>query len=322
MPLSHLFKLFPPPKFMTLKHAGLDISDDSIHMLEYAGGKVKKFASLDLAPGLIEGGDVSDDQKLIDILTEFDLANKLSYVKVSLPEEKVYLFETEVPDLGTRAIVQNIEFKLEENVPLSAPDAVFYFDLMPVPAVNGMCKASVTVVPRVYIEHYIDILNRSGISPIAFEVAPKSIANAIVPAGDTRTLLIIQVMNTKTGVYIVCGGTVCFTSTISWGSSMADVGKPELVMGQVSPLVKEIARVYSFWAAHNSGNRPIDELVLIGRHAEHFEHALQNAVAGAVVPVSVAAVWRNALNLDHYIPPISRDLSLEYGVAAGLALSQ
>jgi Tfp pilus assembly PilM family ATPase len=306
---------------MRLKHAGLDISDDSIHCLEYAAGRIKKYACLDLEPGLIDGGDVKDDKKLTDILTDFDHLHHLSYVKVSLPEEKVYLFETDVPDQGTRAMVQNIEFKLEENVPLSAADAVFYFDLMPVPPVSGSCKASVTVVPRVYIEHYIDLLNRAGIWPIAFEVAPKSIANAIVPPHDTRTLLLVHIMNKKTGIYIVCGGTVCFTSTISWGSTMADVAKPDVARTQIAPLITEISRVYSFWSSHNNGNRLIDELVLLGRHAEHFEHVLENVVSGAVVPVAIAEVWRNALNLDHYIPPIKRDASLEYAVAAGLALS-
>jgi len=306
---------------MTLKHAGLDISDDSIHCLEYAAGKIKKYACFDLEPGLIDGGDVKDDKKLIDILSGFDRAHRLSYVKVSLPEEKVYLFQTEVPDQGTRAMVQNIEFKLEENVPLSAADAVFYFDLQPVPPISGSRKASVTVVPRAYIEHYIDMLNRSGISPIAFEVAPKSIANAIVPAHDNRTLLLVHIMNKKTGIYIVCGGTVCFTSTIAWGGAMADLSKPEIGAAQIGPLTKEISRVYSFWSSHNNGNRPVDELVLLGRHAEQFEHVLQNVISGAVLPLTIADVWKNALNLDFYIPPISRDLSLEYAVAAGLALS-
>jgi len=105
---SPFFKLFPPPKFMMMTHAGLDISDDAIHFIEYSGSgngrKIKKYGRVALPEGLIDGGDVKDEKKLGDILSVISREHGLSYAKVSIPEEKAYLFETDVPSADARTI--------------------------------------------------------------------------------------------------------------------------------------------------------------------------------------------------------------------------
>ena len=314
MHTSPFFKLFPPPKFLIMKHAGLDISDDAIRCIQYTpssrGLAVEKHGAVELPDGLVDGGDVKDEKAFAEILKKFDDTYDLSYVKVSVPEEKAYLFETEVPKADVHAIGQNIEFKLEENVPLSAPDAVFYFDLMPGRAAGGSLRASVSVVPRTYIEKRLALLRQVGMSPIAFEIAPKSIARAVVPPGNSETWLIVHIMDRKTGLYVVSGGIVLFTSTVGWGvrAGVADEA--------AATLSREIGRVHSYWVSRASAT--IGRIMLVGRGALACERLVREAISG--VPVGVAEVWRNALNLDRYIPPISRDDSLDYAVAAGLAM--
>ena len=103
-------------------------------------------------------------------------------------------------------------------MPLSGSDAVFYFDLLPVKSAAGALRASVSVVQRGYIEHLIEILRGSGIYPIAFEVLPKAIARSVISPLEAGAQMIVYIMNKKTGVYVVSGGVVCFSSTIAWGS--------------------------------------------------------------------------------------------------------
>lgn len=320
MHASTFFKIFPPPTFLVMKHAGLDISDDAIHCLEYTetsrGREIGLYDSVELPKGLIEGGDIKNEKKLGDILSNLEKKHNFSYVKVSLPEEKVYLFQTDVPDTDVRVIRQNIEFKLEENVPLSVADAVFYFDLLPMSVSGGALRATVSVVPRSYIEQYISILRSARMSPVAFEVVPKSIARAIVPPGSDKTLLIIHAMNAKTGIYIVSGGVVSFTSTIGWGVCSSYTSSSEYT----DSLSKEINRVHSYWLSHGGPSARIDEIVLVGRDTLRCESNLQNVITGVSVPVHVAEVWRNSLDLNRSVPPVSRDDSLTYAVAAGLAL--
>src|SRR4051812_8434671 len=99
--LPLFFKVFPPPKFLTMSHTGLDISDDAIRAIEYKvkphGLVVSRFAKQALPPGLFDAGDVTDEKQFADILSTFARANHMSYVKVALPEEKLYLFQTDIP---------------------------------------------------------------------------------------------------------------------------------------------------------------------------------------------------------------------------------
>jgi Tfp pilus assembly PilM family ATPase len=316
MHTSTFFRLFPPPKFLMMKHAGLDISDEAVRCIEYRstpkGLRVEKFSKIDLPAGLIEGGEIKNEDGLVKVLTELNQKNKLSYVKVSIPEEKAYLFQTDVPSRETKVIRQNIEFKLEENVPIPAAEALFYFDLLPETISKGNLRATVSVVPRAYVEHYTALLSRAGMTAIACEVVPKSIARATIPAQVTKTHLIVHIMRQKIGLYIVSNGVVCFTSTVTSANTATGV--------DVQLLAKEINRVYQFWDAHGEAEGAVQSILLVGRSAPQYEAELQHIVGSATVPVEVANVWQNVFDLNAYIPPISQEDSLEYAVAAGLAM--
>jgi hypothetical protein len=305
---------------MDIVHVGLEISDDAIRCLQYTspthGRKIAKFASVKLDNHIVRGGDIADEKSFIEILSKFSHDNDLSYVKVSVPEEKAYLFQTDVPDADLYKISQNIEFKLEENVPLTAADAVFYFDILPISVTGGALRASVSVVPRVYIEHILQLLRGLGISPMGFEVVPKAIARAIIPLYSENTIMIIHIMNEKTGVYIVSGGVVCFTSTIGWGSCTTEAGN----IGDVNILAKEINRIHNYWMSHSVVNSQIEKAMLVGSGILPYENTLKKAFSEFGLNSSVANVWENAFSIDKYIPPISMEDSLDYAVVAGLAM--
>lgn len=315
MHTSKFFKFFPPPKYMDMRHAGMEISDDAIHCLEYSlttyGKKIDKFATVQIDDSIVSGGDIKDEKAFGNILTKFASDNKLSYVKVAVPEEKAYLFQTDVPDESLQSISQNIEFKLEENVPLAASDAVFYFDILPVSVTAGELRASVSVVPRAYIEHMILLLRDANLYPVAFEVVPKGIARAIIPPHTENTIMIIHIMNKKTGIYIVSGGVVCFTSTVGWGSKTNT---------DISELTKEISRIHTYWMSHGVIKASLDKVVLLGKDVLLFENDIRKTVTQLSLTTTIANVWENAFSLDKHIPQISKEESLDYAVVAGLAM--
>lgn len=315
MHMSLFFKLIPPPKFLMMRHVGLDMSDDAIRCLEYSGRapnfKIAKYTSLELPSGVIDGGDIKDEKALSDALLKLDRDYKLLYAKVSIPEEKAYLFQTDIATTDRVAIAQNIEFKLEENVPLSAADAVFYFDILPMTVTGGKLRASVSVVPRVYVEKVVSLLRNAGISPMAFEVVPKSIARVIIPETEDSTVMIIHIMHKKTGVYIVSGGVVCFTSTVTWGSQTG---------GSIGLLTAEMEKIYAYWESHVTKTSRIMRVVIVGNDASKYESDIDKSIKGKDIAVSVGNVWTNAFSIDSYVPPISKEDSLDYSVAAGLAM--
>jgi len=280
---------------------------------------VSKFAKTLLPSSLVLDGDIKDEKKIVELLQSFVRANKLSYVKVSLPEEKVYLFQTDIPNTEVRAVTQHVEFKLEENVPLSASDAIFYFDILPKAVTGNVLRASVSVAPKNYVEKLSAMLRGINLTPMAFEVAPKSIAKAVIPKYSDETYLIVHVMNRKTGIYGISGGVVCFSSTVTWGSR-ANRGDGKLAGLDVSPVLKEIHRVCAYWTTRPDTHSAIAEVIIMGNDAVEVLKAFSAHSSDGLPSVSVGDTWRNVFDVNKYIPPISRDESLEYAVAAGLAL--
>lgn len=299
-----------------MSHVGLDITDRFIRFIEYSRHNgsliISKYGRVDLPTGLIQSGEVKDEKKFVDILSDIVHKNDLSYAKVSIPEEKAYLFETDVPYGDSRVINQNIEFKLEQNIPLSAADAVFAFDLLPVEA-GKPWRASVSAVQVSYIEHMIRLLRAAGIMPISFETAPRAVAR-IISASVPGASIVIHCLAHKTGVYIVSNHAVSFTSTITEGVSESDMS------AHIEALAAEIRRVYTYWLSRSEADGiPIKGVIVVGTEAEHIADLLRPKVSD-IVQVKIIDIWMAAFDINRYVPPIAKKDSPEYVSAAGLAL--
>ena len=323
MSTSAFLRVFPPPSFLRIKYAGLDISDDAMHCLHYSGSnrdlKVHSFARIDFPAGLMEGGDAKDPEAFQNILNKFAAEHRINYAKIGIPEEKAYLFQTEVPNVDIHSIRQNIEFKLEENVPLAAEDAAFYFDILPLASKVDVLYASVSVVPKTYVQNRVDTFRKAGIFPIGFEVVPKSIARAMISGHDAKTRMVVHIMDHKTGIYILIGNVVCFTSTIIWGHQTA---RNSVGIIDVQILTKELNRISLFWTSREVFCSPVEEIILVGKGVSEYESLIQNDLSGNVIPVQTGTTWKNVFNIEKYLPPISYADSLDYVVASGLALHQ
>jgi Tfp pilus assembly PilM family ATPase len=310
MAMSTFFKLFPPPKFLNTSYAGVSISDDAVRCVQFVNGPhgriVGKYANKPLPRGIVEGGHIMDEAKLTEIVKAIAKELGITFVKAALPEEKVYLFKTQVPNADSAAITQNIEFKLEENVPMPAAEAIFCFEIIPGTFVDGKNTASVLAAPRKAVDAYLNVLTGAGLTVLSFEMMAQALAKSLIPKDSTATSLIVHIMDTKAGIYIVHQGVVCFSSTISLADDL------------VSTIHKETAKVYDYWSLHGEGKKEVDDVILCGKKA------LMPGVADNILPLPVAVdmanVWRNAFAGEDYIPPITFDESLDYAVAAGLAL--
>jgi len=258
--------------------------------------------------GLMDGGEIKDEKKFSEMLSDFTKKNQITYAKVSISEEKSYLFQTDIPSRNVAEITQNVEFKLEENVPLPTGDGIFYFDILPASVTGDSLKATVSVVSRAYVEKMVSFLRQAGIIPVAFEVVPKSIARSVVLSKSDETLLVIHVMNHKTGIYIVSGGVVCFSSTIATKGF------------ELENLKREIIRVNQYWSDRPETHSTISRVLLVGHGIEKSKKTIESAFAQTKLAVSVANVWSNIFDNHGHVPPKSEINPLEYVVAVGLAL--
>lgn len=364
MPVTHLFthrlfhEFFPPPRFLEMPAVGLDISDAAVTALELIRRKgsfaVGRFGRQPLPAGIISGGYVNDKERVVAELKKLKDVFKFEFVNASLSEEKAYLFKTRIPPVSKKEVRSAIEFKLEENVPIPATEAVFDY-LRAAPEGHDSSDhqdVSVTVLPRKAVETYIELLAAAGLTALSFEIEAQAIARAVIRAGDRGTYLIVNFGEEKSGLFIVSDGAVSFTSTVGIGgrhltdaiAKHLSVGRAEAerikreqapfsrhrdrdlfsaLLNAVAALKDEINKLSIYWRTHGESvgdaRKPIGKILLTGYDAclPGFDEYLSLSLSA---PVEIGNVWQNVCSFDDYLPPILRRESLEYAAAVGLAL--
>ena len=137
--MSALSKILPPPTFLSMPCIGVDISDTSLKYISFEPSsntkmplKLKQWGDITIPSGIVQRGQVMDVKKLVAVLKEFKSETKAEFVRVSLPEERAYLFETSIKKNTPLKEIQGLlEFRLEENVPIPSKDVYFDYSILP-----------------------------------------------------------------------------------------------------------------------------------------------------------------------------------------------
>jgi len=349
-------RAFPTPDTLSVRAAGVDISDSSVKWLSLkeapTGWEINAFAQVPIESGLVEGGIVRDAERLADALKKLkEQVEDDVYVHAALPEEVAYVFSMHVSSIDDFSQVRNlIEFELEGRVPLTLDNAVFDYDIVERHS-DGNAEIGVTVFPRDVVEGYEKAFHLAGLELVSLEIEARSIARAIVPRSTKGVALIADFGRARTGIAIIKSGVPIFTSTVSvGGDAMTQVimekmkvdeekaeeiknefgiapGKDqkvsEAVSGTAGALADEITRHYQYWDAkrdeHGERSTPVRQVLLCGGSSNL--KGLPEYIAGRVHDRTQRAnVWVNVCDFDTYIPPITKNHSLGYATAIGLAL--
>jgi len=360
--ISTLARIFPPPRFMTLPSVGVDISDASLKYVQFhrEGHRLAlaRWGDIPIPAEVVKRGDLLDKAAMVEILKRFKRETGATYVRVSLPEERAYLFETTVPaKTPARDVRSAIEFHLEENVPLSPRDAVFDYTVMGGAGKDtGDLRVSVAVYARDTIASYYESCREAGLVPVAFEVEAQAVARAAVKTEDQGTYLIVDFGRSRTGVGIVHKGTLMFASTIEVGGMQlteaikqqvptvddanelrlknelgllradagegANAGVHAALLVPVMKLKDELAMRINYWNLRdeNASDRDIAQVILCGG-SSNLAGLPEYLSEELGIPTSRAQVWQNAFSFEDEVPPITRRYSYGYATAVGLALA-
>lgn len=356
-PTALINKVFPPPEFLRMPAVGIDISDTAVRhiVFGYKNGQryVKSFGEEKVPEGAISSGYINKPGEVTKILSAVKEKTGRSFVNASLPEEKAYLFEMQVPKLPDNELYEAVGFRLEENVPIPAKEAIYDFTILDYgKSESDHLDIIVSVIPAKVSETYAKVFEDAGLMPLSFEISGQAIGRAVIDPKMTGSFLIMNFGETKTGFSIVSHGIVFFTSTLPFGSlaldevtakvygvpisdvsgiksEMIKSGKQDMklfleIMRSTDPIKEEIKKLSAYWRAqsvkviHKPSN--IDKIILSGRDAaipsvDEYVHSVTG------IPAEVANVWQNVFSFEDYTPPISYADSLNYAGAIGLAVT-
>ncbi|MEX0672605.1 MAG: pilus assembly protein PilM [Candidatus Paceibacterota bacterium] len=352
MTSNEFLHFFPAPTFLQMPTAGLDIADGEIRFIELREDRgvlgLQNYGMQKIANDVIEEGSIEKKEELVAALTKIREENGLKFVRVSLPEEKSYVFHTTVPYAANPDEMRDaISFTIEENVPLSAENVVFDYNVIGRKSVKVSedVDVAVSALPINVVEMYIDVIRSSGLRPMSLMVESQAIARSVVPKENPNSFLVINIDTETSVVYIVNNNTVHFTSafpTKNAGSSVLtsstsitqegelvdnkedSISEEDTFFSNASEILAEVKRVYDYWHSRGIGSQKdnqVKKFLICGDHAldKQFQKKLAETFS---VDVETANVWINAMTFDESVPEIPVDEALRYAAAIGLALPQ
>lgn len=357
---SVLSRILPPPTFLTLPCVGVDISDTSLKYIEFhptyrhtGEHRLQQWGDIPIPNGIVRQGQVLDEQQLVAVLREFQATTKAQYVRVSLPEERAYLFETEInQNTPLKEVKGLLEFRLEENVPIPSKDVFFDYVVTPVEETAKKARVSVAAYAKETIQKYYDACTAAGLRPVAFEVEAQAMARAVIPEDMQGATMLVDFGKTRTGIGIIHKGILLYTSTIDIGGNQLsqvlrkvvgkDTAESELtklkntqglvrgktssdvrdaLLGTISVIKDELAARMQYWHIRNgnSDERRISSITLCGG-SSNLKGLPEYLTESLGIPAVRGNVWENTFSLDHTVPPIDKRHSFGYATAIGLAL--
>ncbi|MFA6050671.1 MAG: pilus assembly protein PilM [Candidatus Paceibacterota bacterium] len=349
MYLKRFFEFFPTPRFLKFSYVGIHVEPEVLHFAELLSTGDNFRLGRYGYETFEKGENMLTNESLKAALCKIRDEKGIRYVKAALPEEETYLFTTEVSGVTNREIREEIEFHLEENVPIAGTEALFHYFV--VPGEGEKKKAVVSVVSREVVNRYTTLFADCGITAVSFLVESSALSRAVVKQGDEDTQLMVFVSREKTILAIVSHEFVEFTSTSSFGGASftsaiqkqfdvtpEEARKIKFAQGLLKsgndkeeysfPLANaaavlrdEIQRVSAYWFKLSGGNRgAVQKIVLCGRDstmpglADYLSISLKT-------PVTVSDVWCNMPYYKNNVPPISFRDSVSYGTALGLVVT-
>jgi type IV pilus assembly protein PilM len=345
-------KIFPPPRFLEMPIVGFDISDHGVRFVELQRHghefKLKRFGMEKIPPGIIEDGFINKKEELIKILASVKEKYGLQFVRASLPEEKSYLFRTEIPMMDESEIRDAIKFKIEENVPVTIDKAVFDYRILRTPKPEDKTLfVSVTVVHTHVVSNYLDAFRGAGLSPLSLQVESQAVAHAAIPRSTEGTYIVIALRENRTVLSIVSDNEVQFTSTLHvGGETIADSIKKNLeisddevdrirkgkevresnemflsLVSAATALRDKVQKLITYWENHSEEHghdHSIDSVIISGSDAML---GLDDYLARSLdLKVKLANPWVNILTMHEDVPALTLREALDYLPALGLAL--
>ncbi|MBI2647728.1 MAG: pilus assembly protein PilM [Candidatus Wildermuthbacteria bacterium] len=310
---------------------GLDFSDRSLKLclLDTKGRNAISFGEVDVPQGIVENGEVKNAAELGRAIREgvrtAHGATLPRYCVGALPDEKAFVQVVQLPvmpSVGRKEIRSAIAFQAETYIPYPIDTVYFDFEVLPFLGVRvDHSDVLIAAIPRAVVEPYMEAARIAGITFSLLELESFSLCRALIRGGFSPVpVLVLDIGATRTGFVVFFGSSVRFTASIGVSAESCKTASG------LSDLVKHVKRYLLYYNAHaphvhaKGSGGDIDTMIVCGGGS--MVKGIAPALSSELdIAVRVGDPWVNIhWPRTREIPPVSREESLRYAVALGLAL--
>jgi type IV pilus assembly protein PilM len=157
---------------MAKKVTTLFIRDNSINLLVMKGGKVEKWASLPLEPGLVSQGLIVEEAQVADKVKQLfkETGAKASKVITALSgHDSLYRIIT-LPELPDAVLPEAIRREVKRTIPTPLEEVYFSYQRLSAP--KGETRIFLVTFPRNLVDALVRTLHQAGVKPYILDLAP------------------------------------------------------------------------------------------------------------------------------------------------------
>ena len=335
---------------------GLDLSDLSVKVfqIEKEGNqdKVRGYGSLDIASGNIEDGRIINKDQVVSAIKavlKSESAKKIESNKVvcSLPESKAFVRIIAIPKMSEEEAKEAIKWEMEANMPMSLSEVYFDWQFLEGGDDNKQ-QVLTAAVSKEVVDSWMDVLTSADLDVYGLEVESVASIRSLVEknVAISETCLIVDLGARRTSFIIAEGSVPYFTSSIPFSSEgindaiskalnvndeeaekvkvnngIENVdGNPvfDSVSSLLENLVVEMMKTIDFYGEMSKKPQSINKIILCGG-GSNMKGLVEYLSQRTQKEVILGNPWIN-LSLDDKLPEISREISVRYTTAIGLAI--
>jgi len=151
----------------------LFIRDTGINLLVMKGGKVEKWASLPLEPGLVSQGLIVDEAQVADKVKQLfkETGAKAKKVITALSgHDSLYRIIT-LPELPEAVLPEAIRREAKRTIPTPLEEVYFSYQRLPA-LTKGETRIFLVTFPRNLVDALVRTLRQAGVKPYIMDLAP------------------------------------------------------------------------------------------------------------------------------------------------------
>jgi type IV pilus assembly protein PilM len=292
---------------------GLDLDGGYVSAVQTSADGVVRAASLDLAPGIISDGEVTDVNALTEALREFFKEQALpKRVRLGIANQQIVVRQLDIPkidDATERAAA--VRFQAAEAIAMPLDEVVLDHQVLgEVQSPEGSPRLRVVVVAarESMIARIVEAVRNAGLRPEGIDLNAFALVRTLaVPSDSTETARVFCHLGGVTNLAIAIGTSCLFTRPLStqWDAEDENFA---------NTLAEEIRLSIDFYMAQPEA-RWVGEIVLSGPGSQR--EGLAEELSGLIeVPVTIAEPLGR---LQASKLPEGEDAT-RHTIAAGLAL--